>query len=315
MNLATPSPDAALSIAFAAGRNLGNWDIARQVARQHPEATLAWLRQEKLLDLACRWHHPQALLIYAEVALYLNQPVEAGWALYLARVLNKGVSSLPAALQQAAVLTHPVWHQPVRGTRVTLVRPQARHRAFLEQTLAQQDFVARYNAYLGPASVAAQGYLHRVQQPAHNLRQLDWVIENRQGEAVGLASLADLVWGHRRGELLIGFPDRPQARLSLEASLLVLAVAFHCLDLQRVVSYVYANNDHAQKSTLSVGFTHEGTLRRQIMRPDQPQGIDLHVNGMLTEEFNTNARLQRLWRTLFEDKSPAHLFAGVRLEP
>lgn len=214
-----------------------DWATAQLSARQHPGEAFTWLQQQGIFDINSPWHQREPLLIHAEIALHFGRRIEAGWALYFARRLGKGQLNAPAPLLHAAALTHPVWHQPLCGRRVRLLRPQERHRGFLLATLADSGFTAQYNTFLGDAEEATNAYLVRAHHSPEKLRQLDWVIESAAGEAIGLASIADLVWQHRRGELLIGFPGTPRPLMSAEATLLALATAFDCLGLKRLVSY------------------------------------------------------------------------------
>jgi RimJ/RimL family protein N-acetyltransferase len=274
--------------------------------RNQPMQALDFLRQQQVLDTASPLHQSAILQLYGELALQQGLPIEAGWALYYSRSLS---GFLPPPLQEALLQTHPLWHQPLRGHRVVLFRPQQRHRDFLIQTLGDADFIEKYNLSLGSASSAADGYVTRGSLPAEQLRQLDWVIETQTGVAIGLASIADLAFAHRRGEFLIGFPNpKISSLLTVEASLLVLALAFHELCLGRLVSYVYADNVKAQKATLDLGFSAEGRLRRHLYAPTKPDGVDLLSNGLLCEDYVANASLKVLYARLLPTFSHKQLF-------
>ncbi len=280
-----------------------DWPRLQTFAAAEPASVLAGLRQLRVLEPASGLHRAPVLVLYAELALRQGLRIEAGWALYQAEPLLGGRSALPPVLQDALRWTHPLWHQSVHGRRVSLCRPHRRHSAFLRTTLASEDFVTRYNAFLGAADAAAADYLKRSGQPAEQLRQLDWVIEDRcTGRPIGLASIADLVWAHRRGEFLLGFPEaNVSARGVVEAALLVLCVAFRHLQLHKLVSYVYAHNRRAQKATLDLGFIAEGRLNRHVLLADHPHGIDLLVNGLLREDYLVSSSLSALHERLLPD--------------
>ncbi len=295
--------------AISASLNQGlvhqDWQPLYKLAQQNPAEVLSYLRRQHALNTTSPYHQPAILLLYGELALQQGLRIEAGWALYYARQL----ADLSAPLQQALLWTHPLWHQPVRGHRVVLYRPQQRHRDFLMNTLGDEAFTDKYHVALGSAEAAAEGYLARSRLPSEQLRQLDWVIETQAGKAIGVASIADLAFSHQRGELLLGFPDAAvSSLLTVEAGLLVLALAFHHLPLSRLVSYVYADNAPAQQATLNMGFSAESRLRRHIFSPSKPDGVDLLANGLLREDYVANARLNALYSRLLPKLSPAHLF-------
>ena len=193
----------------------------------------------------------------------------------------------------------PVWTSIIMGKRVRLVRPQAHHLPRLIHWFSDKEFVTHYNAFIGNPAQAAQAYIQRTQQPPQQLLQLDWIVENAQGQPLGIASLADLQHFHRRAELLIGFPQTIPDRMIIEATLLVLNVAFQALSLEKVMSIVYGSNPSAQTATLKLGFRQEGRLLQHVVSPITGQREDLIFNGMLKHEFDNNSQIRSLQKRLF----------------
>lgn len=270
-----------------------DWAGLRAYTLQHPHEAIGQFRRQGVLAVTSPLHLPQVLMLYGDLAFGLGYRDECGWALYQAGVLVGDVSLMPPPLQRLLLRTHPVWSQPVHGPRLTLFRPQQRHFAFLRRAFGDQAFVRKYNAFLGPAESAAQGYLDRAQRPMEKLGQLDWVIETKAGEPIGLIGLAELIFQHRRGELLVGFPGAAgSARIALEANLLVLSVAFRELRLNKLVSYVYADNPKAQQVVLNLGFSSHGLLQRHVVVAGHPEGLDVHADGLLREDYFANPRLK-----------------------
>lgn len=195
---------------------------------------------------------------------------------------------------------HPVWTQAIVGKRVQLVRPQPKHFPLLLNWFSHADFVSDYNAFLGQPILAVQGYIQRTSLPPQQLQQLDWVIEDKQGNALGIASLADLQHFHRRAELLVGFPNKTNDRMVLETTLLVLHTAFIALGLEKVTSLVYGSNLHAQQATMNLGFRLEGRLASHLVSPITQQREDLFFNAMLKDEYLNHPTIRKLNKRLLD---------------
>ena len=126
------------------------------------------------------------------------------------------------------------------------------------------------------------------------VRQINWVIETKAGQFLGLATIAGLDWKNRTGELVFGFPPgHNNARYTAEAFMLILSLVFRDLRLSKLCSMVYANNPEAQSLTNRMGIQQEGYLRKHIVIPGYPEGIDTYINGMLASDYATNPRVQR----------------------
>ena len=193
---------------------------------------------------------------------------------------------------------HPVWTRTIVGKRVQLVRPQAYHLPALVRWFSDKDFIAHYNAFMGDPVQAAQAYIQRTAMPPQQLTQLDWIIEDLVGNAIGIASLADFQHFHRRAELLVGFPQKVSDRIVLETTLLVLNIAFLHLGLEKVMSLVYGSNHKAQQATLNLGFRQEGKLALHLVSPITQQREDLYFNGMLKDEFLNHPTIRKLIKRL-----------------
>lgn len=285
------------------------WAELKEFSNELPAVALALFREIKALEKSSQFHTLELLLLYASTALGEGLTIEAGWALYFAKLLARDELIIPPQLRPIALFAHPLWHQPVRGSRINLVRPSERHLKFLRATFSKKSFTNSYNQFLGDPDDAADAVVARAQQAPDQLRQLEWLVENKQNETIGLVSIADLVFTHRRGELLLGFPaPRFDSRLAAEAALLAMAVAFHHLGLMKLASYVYAENASAQSVTRALGFVQEGVLRKHIVSPAGGSRSDLYLNGLLRHDFDTGV-VQRLWKRLLPDKDPCDLYS------
>lgn len=285
------------------------WENVRALANDHSMVALTIFRNIGILEKDSQFHALAPLLVYASTAIRAELTVEAGWALYFAKQLGRDDPLIPPQLRQIALFTHPLWHQPVRGCRVNLVRPSERHLEFLRDTFSDRSLIDSYNQFIGEPDEAACSAVARTQQAPEELRQLEWVVETKQQEPIGLVSIADLVFAHGRGEILAGFPGSAlDSRFTVEAVLLAMAVAFHHLGLMKLTSYVYTENSIAQSATRKLGFIQEGVLRSHIVSPRDGSRGDLYLNGLPTHDFDTGIKINRLWSRLLPDKDPRDLY-------
>lgn len=270
------------------------WSAFKNLATKKPAACLMALQQANALEIGSAAHVPEALLVYAEIALKIGSRAQNGKALYGASRLLGGVTKLPLPLQNALLRSHPLWFEDANGLRLRLARPHERHRQSLEGIFGNPEFRKKYNAFLEASPVAAQEYIHRSSLPMEQARQINWVIETQTGQFLGLATIAGLDWKNRTGELVFGFPPgHNNARQTAEAFMLVLSIVFRDLRLSKLCSMVYANNPEAQSLTNRMGILQEGYLRQHVVIPGYPQGIDTYINGMLVSDYFSNPRVQR----------------------
>lgn len=189
------------------------------------------------------------------------------------------------------------WWQPQSMGGITLRLPTEIDRDFVARCFADRAFVTRYRRSQTADEAAVSSFLALARRRPRQSARIDWVV-CRGAEPLGLASVSDLEFNNRRGELLVGLLA-PDARtpVGLKASLAVMDFAFNRFGLHKLVSYVYGDNPEAQANTLHLGLRAEGLLRAHLLTADG--ALDLHVNGLLADEFHADARLQRLlarWR-------------------
>ena len=216
-------------------------------------------------------------------------------AIALAQVA--GAAPAPALAALADELRNG-WWRPLALGGVTLRLPVEDDRAFVARCFGSPAFISRYRRFQAGDSAAVGSFIDLARRRPRQTGRIDWIV-CRAAQPLGLASLSDLDFNHRRGELLVGLLD-PDARApdGLKASLAVMDCAFNGFGLRKLVSYVYGDNPAAQANTLHLGLRQEGLLRAQLLTAEGP--LDLYVNGLLVDEFRADARLQRLlarWRT------------------
>ena len=125
---------------------------------------------------------------------------------------------------------------------------------------------------------------------------LEFMLEHKEHGAIGVAALGDYSPLHQRAEYLVGLFDEQQRYVGhgIEATLLILDLAFNTYRLNKVYSYVYGYNDFSQRNMLNFGFKHEGTLVEHHFSISKDKFIDLNINGMTLRQFRTNEKLKKL---------------------
>ncbi|HEW97425.1 MAG: GNAT family N-acetyltransferase [Candidatus Parabeggiatoa sp. nov. 3] len=136
----------------------------------------------------------------------------------------------------------------------------------------------------------------RKQHAPTQLGYLELMLEHQQHGPIGIAALGDYSPLHQRAEYLIGLFDEQHryAGYGIEATLLILDLAFNSYHLNKVYSYVYEYNDFSHKNMLHLGFKHEGTLAQHHYSVRLEQFITLYLNGMTIKQFRENEKIQRL---------------------
>lgn len=121
--------------------------------------------------------------------------------------------------------------------------------------------------------------------------EVNFIIELREGRAVGMVSLIGIDLANRRGEparFLIGEPNAVRGvPAAVEAMLLLYRFAFDCLRLERIHGLVASDNQLMVKWQKFLGMREEGRLRRHYYLQDRFQ--DAICVGMLREEYLSTA--------------------------
>ncbi len=228
--------------------------------------------------------------------------------------LGHGLAANPddTEIQYLYIQLHPVWVLPIENERIRIRARTRLDHQFVTNCYTNESFMNNYNRY-----VASSSRQYKLQQNAHHPDRLtayknkciQWIIEKIdplspggiQYTPIGLASLAEIHWVHRRAEILIGFPNATKfngTRIPLTAMLMILDFAFNKIGFNKLVSIVYADNVHAQRSTLALGFRQEGVLKNHLFDRKLNRWISVYQNAMLIEEFGENTQLAKLSKKL-----------------
>ncbi|HEY1051649.1 MAG TPA: GNAT family N-acetyltransferase [Prosthecobacter sp.] len=193
-------------------------------------------------------------------------------------------------------------YRQLQGQSVCLQRYSEEFTAPLWKFQCDIPLMRRLNRWArSPVSAAALRDRLRTScaMPLYRQSMIEWVVRANTAqspdEIIGIAGLGDIWSEHRRADFhlgIIGAQRHPAA--ALEASLLVLDFAFNKLQLNKLVSIVYHDNPHSQRSTEALGFHREGLIRQHLYHAETGAYFDVYQNGMLQEDFRNNARLARL---------------------
>jgi RimJ/RimL family protein N-acetyltransferase len=254
------------------------------------QADEAYREARVALQLAPQAYAPLEKLALAAAA-NRRWPEAHQLLLRAARVLE-GKRPLPDGAAQLLMRLQSQWWAPIQSAGLTLRQPQAGDAAFLARTFDDAAFMRRFHRFQRGGPGAVRQFIDIAQQPPDQSRRLDWIVVDRREQAIGLVALVDIDRPNQRGELLVGFAGAPPAMAALQASVAAIHFAFARFGLQKLVSYVYADNPEAQANTLHLGFTQEGLLRSHIACEGGRQ--DLFANALLRGDWEASSFLRRL---------------------
>jgi RimJ/RimL family protein N-acetyltransferase len=171
-----------------------------------------------------------------------------------------------------------------------------------DKAFSRPDFMRLYNLNYLPAN-ASEVQRHLVQRqhiPPDQEHYLELAIVHRQRGSIGICSLSEYSTFHRRAEYSIGLFDTEHRSVGhgLEASLLMLDLAFNRYRLHKLYAVTYSYNTNAQSGLTSLGFRLEGVRREHFFDPLSQSFVDLHDYGLMVHEFRANTRLIPLARRL-----------------
>ncbi len=194
-------------------------------------------------------------------------------------------------LEQLAWQVQPLWWAKLTHGIVSLRRCTAADAAFYQQCYQNKDFAQRFNrqnAWSGDLAQALNKYGNAA--PAQ-VGLLLWIICVRD-QPVGLASLSSIDQANSRAEFSIGIPGNPPPGVAHKASLIALHFAYFMLGLNKLYTYVYADNQKAIADTARLGFREEGILHEHFFLP--PDGfVTVHSFGLTRRQAQENAALVR----------------------
>ncbi len=192
--------------------------------------------------------------------------------------------------------------QSIQGRSLYLRQTQPDDAPTLWRAYHDHDFMSLYSTNFPlPESEAAlrQRLAQRLQHSPETLRFVECLIVHHTDGPIGIAALSDYSVMHKRAEYTIGiFSAKHQGRYGLEATLLMMGLAFNQFRLNRLYAYSYAYNTASADMMQRVGFAHEGVLTKHHYSKQNQTYVDLHAFGMTEDSFRQNKNLARWSRRL-----------------
>jgi RimJ/RimL family protein N-acetyltransferase len=131
-----------------------------------------------------------------------------------------------------------------------------------------------------------------------------FVIDIDQDKTIGVASVYEISWPHRRGKIGIVLGERNHwgQGIAGEATMLLLDFVFNSLDLFAVAATALSNHEHAISTNVHAGFVEVGRIPKWI-RGQNGERLD-EITFLMTQEA---------WRPLWDEyRSTGKAFVTAR---
>jgi len=171
-----------------------------------------------------------------------------------------------------------------------------------DKGFSQREFMRLFRLNDLPKSAAEiyRNLVQRQQLAPDQDHYLELLIVHKRHGAIGLVALADYAPLHRRAEYLIGLFD-PQHRgigIGLEATMMLVDLAFNTYKLHKIYACTYGYNQSAQQGLASGGFVLEGQRKEHVFDQIEGSFVDLWDYGLTVDQFRQNQRLVPLSKRL-----------------
>lgn len=189
------------------------------------------------------------------------------------------------------------WWEPTGVGKVNLIQPRQEDLSFLKECVANNEFMRLFHRQKGSDSESLQRLLHQGRQSPFKTHNMGWVVYLKEKLPVGLTGLVDIDWGNKRAEFIIGFPEKCGTLTAIQATYAVIHFAFYRLGLEKLVAFIYAENEWAHRNALRIGFLQEGVLRAHIASNNRR--LDVCALGLLRNEWVRSPlflSLSRRWK-------------------
>jgi len=136
--------------------------------------------------------------------------------------------------------------------------------------------------------------------------RLDFTIETKKGEAIGVTYLASIDWRNRNAELHIkvGEKERRSFIFGADASFLMLLFSFQKLNMHKVYARILEFSRESERLAKHIGFKKEAVLRKAAYQ--KGRYWDLRIYGLLKREFRAFLGEERSRRYLNHFRSGSH---------
>jgi len=137
---------------------------------------------------------------------------------------------------------------------------------------------------------------HEIRANLNSPKRLDFVIETKRGDTIGMVYLMNISWKNKNTELHIKVGESEKRRFifGAEASFLLLLYSFNNLNMHKVYGRTLEYARESERLIRDVGFEKEAVFRKMIYQ--RGRFWDLNVYGILDTEFRaflTNSKGRR----------------------
>lgn len=214
----------------------------------------------------------------------------------------KPADSLEQRSKQVIVWAHePFWWRIIEGRRCRLRRRDAQDAAFIRSLWADESFISAFNRFAArlPVSDSSLANLlnHEYASVVVEAKSIHWTVETKDGDRMGILSFTNFSLANRRAEVMIGITAFPYSGIAVEAMLLAIEFGFGSMELHKIYSQIYSDNEISLRNTLHLGFEVEGRLQEHVVDPKTKQPLDLIQTGLLRFDL-TKPVFSRLGRRL-----------------
>lgn len=172
----------------------------------------------------------------------------------------------------------------ISGNRVRVRPIEVADQSFLTQLNGDPVVRRRVVGWDFPKSLFEQEQWFRAGSPGSTQR---WVVENFDGESIGMTGLWGIDWRNRNAETALKLGGSQQVRgrgYGRDAIRLISAFAFYDAGLDRLYSTVLADNIASLKAYCEHGgWEREGVARKHVLR--NGSYVDLIHIGQLREDY------------------------------
>ncbi|MEW6647529.1 MAG: GNAT family protein [Pseudomonadota bacterium] len=279
----------------------------RQIAETSPTNAIDAALKYQLWTPGTSWHHEEVLCYVAQLAAELGEYRLAGLAAYQAQWLHKqatgqteawGLPILPG-LEIAGHQFNITRYIPLRSQNLMFRSPDEGDRNFLLDLFSDAQFRRQYSR---PAQEAVAWRVFHILDN-HNpfpkwSTEWNWIVCDKRGEPIGLMELNALNFYQGSADLALGFRHSRFGTLGAEAYLMAAFIAFHHLDLQRLTTHVYTDNEHSNHLVARVKMEREYSIEKLVQDRETGEWVGLTTYSMLRDEFRQWPLMQRVAQRL-----------------
>ena len=207
----------------------------------------------------------------------------------------------PIKYQSILFEHHPVWWFDIKAGICQLSRRSSKDIDFVKEVWKRPDFTYSFHRHMKQLP-SDDEKLCEILNKEHSAlvsetHAIHWVVKDKYAKPWGLLSLTDISLIHRRSEVLLGVLNGAPQGLATAAMLILFQYYFQVIKFNKLLSFIYEDNQNSLKGTIHLGFKQEGHLKKHVIDPKSNKYVDLIQTGLVCDEAFTE-RNKRLMRRL-----------------